>query len=68
MSNAVQFLESLSSNPAVFSQSDYVDAVSNVALKPAVKKALLGRDIRALNFELGGAYPHVLRRGHAGRC
>ena len=39
MSNAMQFLESLSNNPAVLAQSDYVDAVSNAALKPAVKKA-----------------------------
>lgn len=54
MSNAMQFLESLSNNPAVLAQSDYVDAVSNAALKPAVKKALLARDVRALNCELGG--------------
>lgn len=54
MSNAVQFLESLSNSPAILSQAEFVVAVSNAALEPQVKNALIARDVRALSAELGG--------------
>lgn len=54
MSNAVQFLEAISTHPAVLSQAEFVEAVSNTAMGPQVKNALIARDVRALSFELGG--------------
>lgn len=56
MSNAVQFLESLGSNPALtrLSAAEYAATVAALNVDDAQRQALLDRDIDALNGLLGG--------------
>ena len=53
MSNVVQFLEMLAQNPRSLSTDEFIAAVARADLAPAVKAALMQRDVAALNHELG---------------
>jgi hypothetical protein len=48
MSNVVQFLEALARNPKALSPAEFIAAVSAANLDPAVRQALLQRDVAAL--------------------
>jgi hypothetical protein len=56
MSNVIQFLESLGSNPAKahFATAAYAAAVASLDVGDAQRQALLDRDHSALNDLLGG--------------
>lgn len=54
MSDVIRFLESLGRNPLPLSEAEFTAAVENAALSPETKRALLLRDIEALNREVGG--------------
>jgi len=52
MSNVVQFLEALASNPKPMSAEEFSSAVAD--LDPMVQPALIAGDVSALNKALGG--------------
>lgn len=52
MSNVVQFLEALACNPKPLSLEEFSVAISDANLDPAVRKALLERDVSALCRQL----------------
>jgi len=54
MSNVVQFLEMLARSPRPLSNEQFIAAVLQARLEPAVEEALLARDVTALNRVLGG--------------
>lgn len=56
MSNVIQFLETLGSNPAKarFSTTQYAAAVASLDLGDQQRRAMLDRDHAALNELLGG--------------
>ena len=52
MSNAMQFLEALARSPKPFTYDEFVAAVSGANLEPAIRNALLERDVHALGRAL----------------
>lgn len=53
MSNVVQLLEMLARSPRRLSAEEFIAAVAQADLAPAVCQALLARNVDALNRELG---------------
>lgn len=48
MSNVVQFLEALARSAKPLTPEEFVTAVARANFDPAIQRALLGRDIKAL--------------------
>lgn len=54
MSDVIAFLESLGRNPILPTEEAFIEAVQRAELSPEVRRALLQRDVSALNREVGG--------------
>lgn len=54
MSDVIRFLENLGRNPLPLGEGAFTAAVMAADLSPESKRALLQRDIEALNREVGG--------------
>lgn len=55
MSNVVQFLEALASNPKPLSADELTAAVASARLQPAEERAIREGDVSALSHALGGS-------------